>query len=142
MQFELLEGVRQQQQFALRIERAALHTLGVPGGADLNAAVGGINVHIGRHARDLAVGVIDREWQHRAGSEQAEAAVDFLFHVFGGRDEGVPELPQLAVAHGFHQPVDLIVRQWLQPRMCALKGNWFKKGHSVNSVLSALLRAT
>src|SRR3954469_10059240 len=37
---ELLERVRQQQQFALRIERAALHTPGVPGGADLDAAVG------------------------------------------------------------------------------------------------------
>src|SRR6185369_2152279 len=58
------------------------------------------------------------------------AAVDFLFHVFGGRDEGVPELPQLAVAHGFHEAVDVIVRQRLQPRVRALKGNRFKKGHS------------
>ena len=130
MQFELLEGVRQQQQFALRIERAALHALGVPGGADLDAAVGGIDVHIGRHARDLALGIEHRERQHRAGREQAEPAVDFLFHVFGGRDGGVPELPQLAVAHGFRQSVDVIVRQRLQPRVRALKGNRFKKGHS------------
>ena len=138
MQFELLEGVRQQQQFALRIDRAALHALGVPGRADLDAAVGGIDVHVGRHAGDLAVGVEHRERQHRAGREQAEPAVDFLFHVFGGRDGGVPELPQLAVADGFHQSVDVIVRQRLQPRMRALKGNRFKKGHSIHSALLIL----
>ena len=140
MQFELLEGVRQQQQFALRIERAALHAPGVPGGADLDAAVGGIDVHIGSHAGDLAVGVVHRERQHRAGREQAEAAVDFLFHVFGGRDEGVPELPQLAVADGFDQSVDVIVRQRLQPRVRALKGNRFKKGHRNSPLATASLR--
>src|SRR5215468_2156957 len=36
---ELLEGVAEQQQFALRIERGALHTLGIPCGADLDPAV-------------------------------------------------------------------------------------------------------
>src|SRR5690349_2079154 len=66
---QLLEGVRQQQQFALCIERAALHAPGVPGRADLDATVGGVDIHVGGHARDLAVGVIYRERQHRAGRE-------------------------------------------------------------------------
>src|SRR4029079_11708566 len=65
------------------------------------------------------------------GREQAEPAVDFLFHVFGGRDEGVPELPQLAVADSFHESVDVIVRQRPQPRMLAAKGHRFKKGHLI-----------
>src|SRR3954470_22395453 len=39
---KLLEGMRQQQQFTLRIDGAALHALRIPGGADLDAAIGGI----------------------------------------------------------------------------------------------------
>ena len=99
-------------------------------GGDLDPAVGGIDVHIGRHARDLALGIIYRERQHRAGCEQPEPAIDFLAHVFGGRNEGVPELPQFPIPHRFHQPVALILRQRLQPRMRALEGNRFEKGHS------------
>ena len=70
---ELLEGMGQQQQFALGVERAALHALGIPGRADLDAAVGRIDIHVGRHARDLAVGIEHRERQHRARRLQARA---------------------------------------------------------------------
>ena len=37
---ELFERMLQQQQFALGVERAALNALGIPGRADLDAAVG------------------------------------------------------------------------------------------------------
>ena len=62
---ELLEGVAEQQQFALGIERAALHAFGVPGRADFDPPVGGVDIHVGRHARDLAVGIEHGERQHR-----------------------------------------------------------------------------
>src|ERR1700747_2764815 len=83
---ELVESMREQQQFALGIERAALHALGIPGRSDLDAAVGGVDVHIGRHARAL------------------------LADVLGPRDQGVPELPQFAVFYGRRQAVEVLVR--------------------------------
>src|SRR5689334_19756386 len=39
-----LESMSKQQQFALRVERCALHTLGIPCRADLDAAVGRIDI--------------------------------------------------------------------------------------------------
>ena len=139
---EFLEGVRQQQQFALRIDRAALHTPGVPGRADLDAAVGRVDVHVGGHARDLAVGIEHGKRQHRPGLLQTEPAIDLLAHIFGLRNEGVPELPQLAILHRFGEPVAMLLRQRLKPRMRTAKGNRFKPGHSSISVLrhSGLVR--
>ena len=39
--------------------------------------------------------------------------------------------------HGFDQPVGLVVRQRLEPRVRALKGNRFKKGHFNYSLSSS-----
>src|SRR4051812_47718041 len=39
------EGVREQQELALRVERPALGALPIPGRADLDAAVAGIDIH-------------------------------------------------------------------------------------------------
>jgi len=108
---------------------AWLHALGIPGRADLDATVGRIDVHVGRHARDLAVGVDHRERQHRACREQAEPAIDFLAHAFRRWNGGVPELRQIAVADGFRQPVTLVLRQRLEPRVFAAQGDRFKEGH-------------
>src|SRR5262245_37870002 len=41
---ELLEGVAQQHQFALGVERGALHTLGIPCRADFDPAVWRVDV--------------------------------------------------------------------------------------------------
>jgi hypothetical protein len=90
---EFIEGVGQQQQFALGIERAALHPLGIPGRADLDPPVRRIDIHVGRHARDFAVRIENRERQHRPRRLQAKPAVDLLAHAFGPGNEGVPELP-------------------------------------------------
>src|SRR5580704_4421396 len=92
-----LESMPEQQQLALRVERCALHALGIPGRADLDAAVGRIDVHVGRHTSDLACGIEYREWQHRSRLLQAETAVDLLGHVLRLWHRGVPEFEQLAV---------------------------------------------
>jgi hypothetical protein len=90
---EFFECMRQQQQFALGIERAALHALGIPGRTDLDAPVRRIDIHIGRHARDLAIGVEHRERQHRARGLEPQPAINLLAHVFGFGNGRVPELP-------------------------------------------------
>ena len=132
---ELLEGMRERQQFALRVERAALHALGIPGRTDLDAAVRRIDIHVGGHARDLAVGVEHRPRQHRACLLQAETAVDLLAHVLRLRHEGVPQLPQLAVLHRLDQSVMMILRQRFEPRMRTLQGYRFKPRHHISSLL-------
>src|SRR3990167_1916503 len=99
-----LERVGQQQALALGVERAALHGGAVPGGADLDPAVGGIDVHEGGHADRLAAGVQHRERQHAAGFLQAQAAFDFGGHALGCGDAGVPELPELAGPNGLEDP--------------------------------------
>ena len=131
MQSSFYEGMRQQQKFALRIERAALHAPGIPGRADLDPPVRRIDVHVGGHARDPAVGVEYRERQHGARGLQSQAAVDLLGHAFRCGHGRVPELPQLAVLHRFRQPVDMIVRQRFELRMRAAQRHRFKPGHFV-----------
>jgi hypothetical protein len=101
----------EQQQFALGIDGAALHPLGIPGRTDLKAPVRRIDVHVGGHAGDLAIGIEHRPWQHRARRLQAEPAVDLLLHAFRAGNRGVPQLPQLAVPHRLGQAVEMIMRQ-------------------------------
>jgi hypothetical protein len=128
---ELFERMGEQQQFALGVDSAALHTLGIPGRTDLDAPVRRIDVHIGRHAGDFAVGIENRPWQHRARRLQAETAVNLLAQIFGPRNKSVPELPQFAVRHRLGQPVALILRQGLKPRVGAAQGDRFKPGHRI-----------
>ncbi len=114
---EFFERMVEQQQFALGIERAALHARGVPGRTDLDAPVRRIDVHVGGHAGDLAVGIENRPWQHGPCRLQPQPAIDLLAHVLRARNEGVPELPQLAVLHGLRQPLAMVLRQRLKPRI-------------------------
>ena len=107
---ELFERMVEQQQFALGIDRAALHALGIPGRADLDAPVRRIDIHVGRHARDLAVGIENRPRHHRARRLQPKPAVDLLAHVLGARNGSVPELPELAILHRLGQSVALVLR--------------------------------
>lgn len=62
------EGVLQQEQFALGVQRRALDRLAVPGRADFQAAVCRVYVHVSSHADGLARGLQNREWEHRASS--------------------------------------------------------------------------
>src|SRR6185437_4502795 len=124
-----LESMPQQQQFALGVERCALHPLGIPSRADLDPAVSRVDVHVGGHARDLASGIEYRERQHRSGLLQTQPAVDLLGHVLRPRHRGVPELEQLTVLDGIDEPLEVVMRQRLEPCMLAAKGNGIGPGH-------------
>jgi hypothetical protein len=99
---------------ALRCTLAA-----VPGAADLDARLAGVDVHVGRHADDAAV----------AASSTAKGSIGGLGacrprrrsisarHALGRGHRGVPELPQLAVARGVAQAASCAVRQRHQPRV-------------------------
>jgi hypothetical protein len=129
-----LEGVPQQQALAFGVERAALHPGAVPGGADLDAAVGGVDVHEGGHADRLAAGVQHRERQHAADFLQAQAAFDFGGHALGCGDAGVPELPELAVAHGFDQVIVVGSGQGNQAGVLAAQCRVLGEGHGMFQV--------
>ena len=61
-----LEGVPQQEEFAGGVQRTALGGEGVPCRTDFHSTVDPVNVHIGRHANDLARRcALHREGQHR-----------------------------------------------------------------------------
>ena len=80
----LLEGVGQQEAFGFGVERAALHAAAVPGGADLDTAVGGVDIHVGGHAHRTATGgVDDGKRGHAALALQAQSAGDFGLHPVG-----------------------------------------------------------
>jgi len=61
------EGMGEQHQFALGVDRGPLHALSIPGAADFYTFVLRVDVHVGRHAHWLARGVEDHgKRQHRA----------------------------------------------------------------------------
>src|SRR5882762_10586839 len=80
---QVFEGVGQQEKLALRIDSGALGAFTIPGGADLDAAVGDVDVHVRGHAEGTAVRVEHRERQHRTLSLQVEAALDLGVHFVG-----------------------------------------------------------
>ena len=101
-----VEGMREQQMFGLGVEGCTLHTRSVPGGADLYAAVGAIDLHIRGHADGLPCGGIEnRERQHGTGAVQGETALDLGRHGLRRRNVGVPELMEVAVLYGERERV-------------------------------------
>jgi len=74
---ELLEGMSEQQEFAFGIDRRAMHALAIPRRADLQAAIDGIDVHVGRHSDRATTGVQHRERQHGATARELEPSLDF-----------------------------------------------------------------
>src|SRR3954468_10016158 len=123
------EGVGEQQQLALRVEWAALRALAIPGRTDLHAAVGGIDVHVGRHAHDLTVAIEHGEGEHRARGLKTEPPVDFLAHVVRRRNRGVPDGGELTILHGLDQPLAVLMRQRLQTGMLSAQGDGIRPGH-------------
>jgi hypothetical protein len=106
---EGVEGVGEEEELGLGVEGGALDAAGVPGGADLEAAVEGVDVHVGGHADGLAGGAVeDGEGEHGAGGVEGEAAGDLLLHGVGGGDAGVPELPEVAVAGGVGEAGEVV----------------------------------
>jgi len=119
---EPLKGMAQQQALGLGVEGRALHTLAVPGRADFDAAVGGVDVHVGGHADRPARGRIDHgKWAHAALGLQLQAPLDLGLHGFGTGNGGEPEVPEFAVAHGFAQVVMVRLLQGLKPHLHALQ---------------------
>ncbi len=130
MQAQVSNACVKQQQLGFGIDRGALRALGVPGRADFEAVVGGVDVHVGGHAAQRAgVAAADRERQHAALLLQAEAALDLGLHLFRRRHRGVPELPQFAVGGGRSQRIAVRQRQRLQRHMAAGEGERFDRDH-------------
>ena len=100
------KGVREQKQFAFGIQRRALYAFAIPGSADLHAAVGSLNIHVIGHAHYFCgADVPDGEGKQFAFGLKVQPAVDLCAHLFRLRDNGVPELPEFAVLHGFNQVI-------------------------------------
>gem|GEM_PF-652849 len=71
--------------------------------------------HQGGHP-DNPSGVVapDRERQHRARIPEANPPVDLSVHLLRTRDRGVPQVPEVAVAHCLDQALVVLGRQRLQ----------------------------
>jgi len=79
---ELLEGVSQKQQLALGVQGAALHALSIPGGADLDAPIERVDVHVGGHADCGVRGLFDHgKGYHRALRLKTQATVTEMSHI-------------------------------------------------------------
>jgi len=99
---ELFKSMTQQHALALGVERGALQAFAVPGGADFQAPVGAIDVHVGGHARHAVIGQVDDgKGQHAAAGQQVEPPLHLAGHGGWGGDGGIPKPPQLAVLHRF-----------------------------------------
>ena len=90
----------EEKQFGFGVEGGALDAGGVPGGADLDAAMDEVDVHVGGHTDDVAGGVENGEREHGAGSMEGEAAKDVVAHGVWRGNCGVPKLVEVAVADG------------------------------------------
>ena len=121
---EVLKGVGQQQALGFGVKRCALHALAVPGGADFDAAVGRVDVHVSGHAHRLArAGEDDSKRAHAALGLQVQAACDFTRHGFGPWDGGVPVVPKFTILNRQDQVVVVCVRQGQELHMLAQKRN-------------------
>ena len=137
---EAFEGMRQQKQLAFCIERAALYAPRVPSRSDLDAAVGCIDVHVGRHSDDDARRIENGERQHRSRRLECKPAVDFLGHPVGRGNRGVPEAPEFAVLDGVDQSHAMGVCERLKPDVGAFKDDRLRPRHSINPSVDASLR--
>jgi hypothetical protein len=95
-----IERMREQQAFCFRVEGRPLHAARIPGGSDLDATMDVVDVHVGRHADDAAVGCNHSEGQHQGLCMQVESAFDLLHHALRRGYARVPKPPELTVAHG------------------------------------------
>src|SRR6185436_11746577 len=117
---ELLEGMREQQQLAARVDVAALPALRVPRVADLDAVDVGDDVVETRAAddrtrRDIAHG----PRQHAAFALPRERGLDIGLR-FGRRRHGrEPELPQRAVGCGSRELAFVLHAERLEPHAVA-----------------------
>ena len=60
-----LKSMREQQEFAIGIERGALHALAIPGGTNFDTSVGGVDIHVASHTdRATGDGIENRERKH------------------------------------------------------------------------------
>ena len=135
---EILEGVAEEEQLGLGIEAGTLDALRIPGRADLDAAVGGVDIHISGHADGLtAVRIDDGEGQHIARLLKLEAAMDLGLDIFRPRGGGVPKLPDIAVLHGRDQAVEVIDRERVEFDVLALEGDRLDEfvGHKCKCIL-------
>ena len=106
------ERMREQQQLAFCVHAAALDLLAIPGRADLDATMSGIDIQIGRHADRAAAGFLDhRKGQHRALLLQTHPPFDFGPQPLGRRNHRVPQLPQFAILQRFEQISVMHLRQ-------------------------------
>ena len=112
------EGVCQQQQLALSVQRGALHALAIPGGPDFHPPVRRVHIHVRGHPNRLAgCSFDDSEGKHRALRQQSKPSLDLSTHFFRCRHRGVPEIPEFAVFDGFDEVVVMPLRQRLQRRV-------------------------
>lgn len=108
---EMFECMLQEHQLALGIERSALHGLAIPRGADLDASVRRIDIHVGRHPDGFAIRIEHCEGQHRSAALQGEPPFNLGANVLRSRHHRVPKVPQLAVTYGFDEVVVVILRE-------------------------------
>ena len=109
---EGIESVGEQEQFGLRVECSALDTRGIPGGADLNPAVCGVDAHVGSHTDGLAGrGLNDGKGQHGAGMVQSQATCDLCIHFLRRGRSGVPKVVKVAVLHGTDKRIVVLPRK-------------------------------
>src|ERR1700681_1649998 len=95
---QLLERMGQEHELALGVDRAALHTLGIPGMPDFQMAVGRVDVEVTRAADDLTRGFFTDDKRHRIQTlAHVEREGNVLAHFLRRRDRRVPQPPQLAV---------------------------------------------
>ncbi len=116
-----LERMREQQQLGLGIQRGPLHPLRVPGPADLDAAVIGIDVAVSGTADNGSVGIEHRPGHRGAGLAKSERLFDIGANGIRRRHRGVPQARQVAVGRRRAQTVHVGLRQGLQPDMPALQ---------------------
>src|SRR6202021_2778703 len=133
---QLLERMAQQQQLALGVQRAALYALSIPSGADLHAAVDGIDMHERRHANRFVGGFFDDgKRQHRTLSLKFQAAVDFRPQPIGCGNAGVPEGPQLAILHTLDQIAVMRMCQGHERHMLSMQRYRLNKTHDLSLII-------
>src|SRR5438105_12691887 len=124
------EGMGQEQELALGIDGATLHTLRVPGVANLEPAVRRIDVEIARATDDLP----GRSEAHDKGHGAVELAhrqraVDVLSRAIRRGYGGVPQAPEFAVGSRELERVLVPARKRLERRVAPLERNRLDECH-------------
>ena len=111
-----IECMREQKDLRLGVDSRSLRALAVPGRADLDAPIHGIDVHVCGHPDGFIRRAFDHgERDHRTASGEGESAHDLGVHLRWIGHARVPQIPKLTITRGLDQVVLVNLSERFEP---------------------------